>query len=245
MKKRCQNGTRKNKKTGKCKPYKSSRLPLKKTKSNKSVEKKLSNNFSKKRDLSKKYNYDKVINYKNVLYYAVTFDDKEYGKLLKEIYKNKIFSDIHVNSLTLSKEENKLISSFNPNDKIKIITLPDSKNKIIYKLNEHIHITILFVGKKENENAHKIEPFINSPVNCVVTRYAISEKFIVAEVKFKNNDFEVPYFGNKIMHITIGLRQSLDKKNKVFPKDSPTAFKEGTVYELEKEIPLTGTISVM
>ncbi len=184
------------------------------------------------------------VNYKNVLYYGITFNDTQYTKLLEIIHKNPVFSNIHINDLALNKDEIKIISSLKSWEKFNIVTLPDSENRIIYKLNEHIHITILFVGKKENEHAHKVEPFVDKTVNCVITRYAISEKFIVAEVKFKNNDFEVPYFGNEIMHITIGLRQSLDKKNKVFPKDSPTAFTEGTVYELEEEIPLTGIISI-
>lgn len=182
------------------------------------------------------------VNYKDVLYYGITFNDTQYTKLLEIIHKNPVFSNIHINDLALNKDEIKIISSLKSWEKFNIVTLPDSKNRVIYKLNEHIHITILFVGKKENEHAYIVQPFIDKTVNCVVTRYAISEKFIVAEVKFKNNDFEVPYFGNEIMHITIGLRQSLDKKNKVFPKDSPTAFKDGNVYELEEELNLFGTI---
>ena len=92
----------------------------------------------------------------------------------------------------------------------------------IYLLNNKFHITLLFMGGKSNEHNEEFTSLEGNSINVSVNRIGFSENFFVLGVNIPS---EIPYYGNEIKHITVGLRQKVGKF-KVFPKDSPTAFSE-------------------
>jgi hypothetical protein len=94
----------------------------------------------------------------------------------------------------------------------------------IYLLNNKFHITLLFTGGKPNEHDEEFANLEENSVNVSVNRVGFSESFFVLGVSIPS---EIPYYGNEIKHITVGLRQKAGKF-KVLPKDSPTAFSEET-----------------
>jgi hypothetical protein len=99
-----------------------------------------------------------------------------------------------------------------------------------YNINDKFHITMLFINKFNIKFASVLDTFVDSTMQVVVNSYAISDDFItfgVESIKYK--DCDVPYFGNDIKHITCGI----SKNKKLFPKDSPNAFINGVIYNIE------------
>ena len=97
-----------------------------------------------------------------------------------------------------------------------------------FNIQTEFHITILFTGCRINKNISQLVELFNNRYTVEIDRIAISDKFIVLGVNENNIPF--PYFGNKIIHITIGQTKGMKLK----PIESPSAFSEGTVLKFEK-----------
>ncbi len=196
-----------------------------------------------------------TINYSEILYYSIIFDKTTYelilNKLLnysflKGMYKYKSIDEIYniLQNIEIEKEDvNKfesILKKLTPNDNFTISTKKITNNGTninLYKLNDKLHTTILYTGGKVEPNAYKIEPFVGKETNLMVKSFGISDDFIVCGIELV--DKAIPYYGNLIQHITIGLRKS-DKK--LFPKDSPTAFENGVKIILNEPFEITGKI---
>lgn len=112
----------------------------------------------------------------------------------------------------------------------------------VYKINEKFHITMLFLkgGEDEIEKKAKIEEKIGDECIIKIKSMAHSDDFITLGVEF--GDEVMPYYGNEIKHITIGIRKTTDGK-KLFPKDSPSAFTNGLLVEYDTPIEIKGIIT--
>ena len=115
-----------------------------------------------------------------------------------------------------------------------VLTDSETRN---YKLNTKFHTTLLYTGGKEHEHEDKFVDFIDNEYTVEIKRIGYSEDFIVLGVDFQN---DIPYYGNEIKHITIGMRQ-LDGK-KLFPKNSPNAFTDGHTIVLDQTVLVTAKI---
>jgi len=159
-------------------------------------------------------------NYSHILYYTLKLENDKIHEILTN------------NNISIYKKDDNL-EIFHPHI-IDILQLKDEDkfvihNKNIYKLNKDFHITLLYVGgKKESlpdENGKtnfdkciELENFLHSNVQIILEKISISEKFIAIKVLSCDN---IPYFGNPVIHITIGLKIS---KEKLKPADSPSVF---------------------
>lgn len=203
----------------------------------------------------------------NDIYYldnAGTIEEKVFGD------KNMVFSEDELEKKSLKKINTiqnftSIISKLNPKDSFipryeqkaetktetqeitDTIVLPE---KILYKLNDKFHITMLFLDGKKDERALEFVPFLNKSVKVKVVSIGLSDKFIVCGVELgkiasdeEQEQIQVPYYGNPIQHITIGIKKT-DTKFKLFPKDSPSAFEEGCVIRLDEPLDITGTLIV-
>ncbi len=112
-----------------------------------------------------------------------------------------------------------------------------------YKYNEDFHITLLFVGCKDNKNIQTMKSVLNTQCTITCDKIAISDKFITLSVETivdKDNNENIPYFGNEIKHITVAL----SKKHKgLRPLNSPTAFSEGENIIFSEKIIIHGKIN--
>jgi len=112
-----------------------------------------------------------------------------------------------------------------------------------YKLNEHFHITLLYVGGKENIHVDQLIPFNGAKSTIIVNSIAKSDDFIVLGVSsiIGEDGSNLPYFGNPIKHITIGL----NKTKKLSPVNSPTAFSAEEAFKAEVLFPLKAVVSIV
>ena len=135
----------------------------------------------------------------------------------------------------------------------------NEKNSV-YKLIQDTHVTLLYTGKKLHEKEHEFAPFlsqnadakadpsvveedISKTYDVIVNKIGYSDKFIVLGVTLPE---EIPYYGNEIRHITVGLRQKKDKKFKAVPVNSPQALNEDkTPIILETPIIINGKINTV
>lgn len=179
----------------------------------------------------------------DVLYYSIIFPD-QYHCILSDVQKTilgnvtnssqglfvKNDDDMHFSVLFsrdvdpedivhIGERYQKLIKELRKNDIFMVF------NNIFYKINDGFHITTLYVGGKTNESCAIMEKNLNREIIIQFDKIAISTDFITIGV----SDFDHPYFGNPIRHITVGLSKS---GKKIFPKDSPTAFEKGTVHNI-------------
>ena len=214
-------------------------------------------------DKVSKINLDeKKINYSEILYYSILFDVHTYKLILEKLLtnNNNMISGIYkletknkiVNLLDSTNNNewnknletdtnnqiNKILDKLIPNDNFAIGI--KEKNTTIYKLNEKFHTTILYTGGKEEPRVLEFEPLVGSDVNLNVKSFGISDNFIVCGIEIL--DKSIPYYGNPIQHITIGLKKSDSAKFKLFPKDSPTTFDKGVKIVLNEPFVITGKI---
>lgn len=112
-----------------------------------------------------------------------------------------------------------------------------------YKLNEHFHSTLLYVGGKENDHINELLPFDGAKCTIIVNSIAKSDDFIVLGVLsiICEDGSDLPYFGNPIKHITIGL----NKTKKLSPVNSPTAFTADGAFKYEVSFPLKAVVSIV
>jgi hypothetical protein len=99
-------------------------------------------------------------------------------------------------------------------------------NGVFYKVNDAFHITTLYTGGKAHDKCAEMESQVGKELPVSFKRVAISNSFITLGV----GDLPCSYYGNEIKHVTFGLSKS---GKKVFPKDSPTAFSNGTVADID------------
>jgi hypothetical protein len=201
------------------------------------------------------------LDYSKILYYSLVFDDDNYNKILSivftntnifGIYKYKSSDQIEIikekpndKNYDFKKDFSNIICKLNPND-IFAIGYNDSnikngkQNKILYKLNEKFHTTMLYLGGKKDIKALDFEPIIGKDIFAKIISVGISDKFIVCKIELV--DKSIPYYGNPIQHITIGLKKTESNKFKLFPKDSPTAFDEGIIINLDDPLEIFGKL---
>lgn len=216
-------------------------------------------------DKVSKINLDeKKFNYSEILYYSILFDDNTYKLILEKLSTNNknIITGIYklesknkiINLLDYTNNDewnknfdsdtnnqiNKILDKLTPNDNFAISLGIDEGKTTIYKLNEKIHTTILYTGGKEEHRALELEPLVGSKVSLNVNSFGISDNFIVCGIEIL--DKSIPYYGNPIQHITIGLKKSDSTKFKLFPKDSPDAFDKGVKIVFDKPFEITGII---
>ena len=165
-------------------------------------------------------------------------NDKKEQSLEKEDFTNILYY-----SIQLSEE-----SELEIKNNIEILKHIDSIKDI--QINKHFHITALFTGGKFDNNAEKFNDFLNKNIKIEIKSYAVSNDFIVLSVcdlsttlnDTISNDIKsdnIPYFGNPIKHITYGVK----KGGK--PVNSPTAFKNGIIYQFEKPLLLNGLLEIV
>ena len=112
-----------------------------------------------------------------------------------------------------------------------------------YKLNENFHCTLLYVGGKENVNVDELLPFDGTNCTIIVNSIAKSDDFIVLGILsiINENGSDLPYFGNPIKHITIGL----NKTKKLSPVNSPSAFTAEGAFKSEVLFHLKAVVSIV
>jgi hypothetical protein len=158
------------------------------------------------------------------LYYSITVSYNEIINIIK-----KTFPVIYNKEEIKEKMTDLYVDKLNDNEQYII----DGIN--IYTLNDEFHITTLFTGGKENEHSDIFEKIINKKIKIKLNKLAISINYIVLGVEsinFIDNSADVPYYGNLIKHITIGL----NKKNKVYAKNSYLALSDGIIHDIDIEI---------
>lgn len=198
------------------------------------------------------------IDYSKILYYSLVFNDEEYLKVLSLIHDNtNIFFGIYKytkdENIVIKEKSNEkgydvksdfstILTKMSFDDKFIVKYNENNKNieKTLYKLNDKFHTTMLYLGGKKDTRALEFEPIIGDEIRVKIISIGISNKFIVCGIKF--DDKSIPYYGNPIQHITIGLKKTESSKFKLFPKDSPTAFEEGIKINLEKPLIITGKL---
>lgn len=185
---------------------------------------------------------------KDLLYFSLEYSEQCYTELLQNLVSLEPSLSVYMKTdnevvKLLDTIQNPpeffdcLISKLNDGDVFLI------KQDKLYKLNDKIHTTMLYTGGKEDKRISDLEPLIDSMISVNLKSFGISDNFIVAELEITNPD--IPYYGNPIQHITIGLRQKESKKFKIFPKDSPTALSDGTKYFLEESFSFDGILTTV
>lgn len=113
----------------------------------------------------------------------------------------------------------------------------------LYKLNDYFHSTLLYVGGKENAHIDELLPFEGTKCTIIVNSIAKSDDFIVLGVSSitDENGSDVPYFGNPIKHITIGL----NKTKKLSPVNSPSAFSVKGAFKKEVLFHIKAFVSIV
>ena len=103
-------------------------------------------------------------------------------------------------------------------------------NNTLYKLNDEFHITLLFTGGKEHEKCEEMESQLNKTLKVSINKIAVSNDFITIGVDDLGN---CSYYGNPVKHITVGIAKY---GKKLLPKDSPSAFENGAVVEVDLNV---------
>lgn len=228
---------------------------------------KLENIFSNlninKEDIHKNENKNIIeLDYSNILYYSLVFDNDVYDKIVSLIFDNTNISGIYkfvsnndidvikekinTNQNDYKKDFLNIISKLLPNDIFavkynnNIEGLEQKQNHTLYKLNDKFHTTMLYLGGKKDVRAIELENFVNKEISIKIMSIGMSDKFIVCGIEFENN--KIPYYGNPIQHITIGIKKLESDKLKLLPKDSPTAFDDGIKILLNEPIEIKGKI---
>lgn len=157
-------------------------------------------------------------------FYSIDFDSDEILNIVKKNLPNCNFVDHDTLINTFTCDVNYLYQQCMRGDKFIII------DKNVYKINSVFHITTLFVGNKPHELSKQFDEQGVKQVKITINKIAISENFITLGVA----DFDALYYGNPIKHITFAISQCSPQK--LFPKDSPTAFNTGKIIDIECEI---------
>ena len=178
---------------------------------------------------------------RSILYYSIIFPD-QYERILK-IVQEKLFGNRTADYSgglfvkqddgfgpcfgSISEEDKKIICETYHNiiSQFKRGEIFVLYNNTFYKINSHFHITILYVGGKEHEKSVEMESQMGREIQVPIDKFAISSEFIALRV----GDLRCHYYGNSVKHITIGLAKS---EKRLLPKDSPKAFTEGHVCDV-------------
>jgi hypothetical protein len=197
------------------------------------------------------------VNYSSILYYSIVFPN-QYENIIKLVHQ-KVKGSFFVKKEgdgfdeylglcddTNNQKENKEDKEeFFKTHQKNIQSLKSGevfavRENVFYKINDEFHITTLFTGgsktptisKETNENLSDImEKHQGSELEVFFDKIAVSSDFIV--IGIDKNNFNCPYYGNPVAHITVGLSKS---GKKVFPKDSYTALEKGTVFKSDAKV---------
>lgn len=210
------------------------------------------------------------LDYSKILYYSMVFNNNDYNKILSFVFENTnifgIYKCGNINGCEnkstseqieiikekqndkcydFKKDFSPIISKLTPGDIFAIgynnfNNVDSEQNKTLYKLNEKFHTTMLYLGGTKDIRALELEQIIGKEINVKIISISISNKFIVCGIELE--DKSIPYYGNPIQHITIGLKKTDSNKFKLFPKDSPTAFDEGIKINLDHPLEISGMI---
>ena len=186
------------------------------------------------------------IDYSNILYYSLKFEknDDIIEIILNNVKKSEIFKNISGSILSDSIKDKifkfpNLLKSLKENDNV--IFIDDCS----YNINNEFHVTVLYTGGKTDDRCIELNKLINNKYNIYVTKIGITPKFITLGISFGLADAvdTVPYYGNDIKHITIGLNKHDFKK--IYPKDSFNALLSEDVIILDKPIVLEAALIVV
>ena len=188
------------------------------------------------------------IDYSNILYYSLKFEkyDDIIEIILNNVKKSELFKNISGSILSDSIKDKifkfpNLLKSLKENDNV--IFIDDCS----YNINNEFHVTVLYTGGKTDDRCIELNKLINNKYNIYVTKIGITPKFITLGISFgladATDEAEVPYYGNDIKHITIGLNKHDFKK--IYPKDSFNALLSDDVIVLDKPIVLEATLIVV
>jgi len=182
--------------------------------------------------------------YTKLLYISLDYSDEIYQKLLEKIIlldpSISIYKKTSEGVIKLLGTVQMPVEYFDPLiEKLKDQNMFIIKSDKLYKLNDKIHTTMLYTGCNDDTRISSLQPYFESTINVNINKFAISDNFIVAEIDFNSN---IPYYGNSIKHVTIGLRIKNSKKFKIFPKDSPTALSDGEKFIFEKTLSFDGIL---
>lgn len=217
-------------------------------------------------DKNKEESETNELDYSKILYYSLVFNQNEYDKILSLVYDNtnifgiyklktpeqieSIMEKQNDNGYDVEKDFANIISKLALGDNFAIKynenkNIVQNKNNFqsqtLFKLNDKFHTTMLYLGGKKDIKALELEPHVGCEIKAKIVSIGISNKFIVCGIEFV--DKTIPYYGNPIQHITIGLKKTESNKFKLFPKDSPTAFEEGVKISFtENQIEITGKL---
>ena len=111
-----------------------------------------------------------------------------------------------------------------------------------YKIQSEFHMTLLYTGGKENEYLSYFTPLYGMKYEIEIDKIGISENFITLGVNKMTN---VPYYGNKIKHITVGIEIRNKNQKKLFPKDSPKALIDSNIIIFENPYIIEGKIEAI
>ena len=190
-----------------------------------STDKNLTNLFDKDAEnLTDKLN-NMSINHSNILYYELKFSKENYSKILQFVLDN-------------TKNDGLLSLNNCPDNFAKILKTSKETDKIIisgdsaYKINDEFHITVLFTGGKQDDKGIELCKFLNNKYDIIIEKIGMTDDFISVGVIIKG---DLPYYGNNVKHITIGLNK-FGKSKKVFPKDSYTALLSDNIVIPDKPL---------
>jgi hypothetical protein len=189
--------------------------------------------------------------FSDILYYSIVFSPTEHQLVLKLIDNTVFKNTVSTTKGLFVKTETSFIPCFtvdlSTTDKATLVMQHQKafsqlktnevfiiNDGVLYKLNDEFHITTLFTGGKKHEKSEEMEAHLGKELQISLQKIAVSNDFITIGL----GDFTSPYYGNDFKHMTIGLAKS-DKK--IFPKDSPNAFSNGKVYDVN--VTITGLTS--
>lgn len=187
---------------------------------------------------------------KRILYYSINFNNEVILKLVEKYLFDLPSNDTNTN-IYIKLNEKSDIDSFNTLytkiekntkniiyttfeniiNKLKINDLFIINNNQLYLINKSFHITTLFTGGKQHVNSAEMDNQLDKKVIVKLNKFAISHDFITFGVEFIHyeDEMDASYYGNHIMHITIGLNIMGEK---VFPKNSYIALSDGETIEI-------------
>ena len=111
---------------------------------------------------------------------------------------------------------------------------------VLYKLNNKFHITVLYTGGKEDKHCDELQKYLDMNFKVTIDKIGVNDSFICIGVSVP---VDLPYYGNDVKHITVGLNNS----KKVFPKDSFKALRhddETNVSDNDNKFDVDGILKV-
>ena len=175
-----------------------------------------------------------LLDYSNILYYELSFSTEDYNKILDFVVKT-------TNGTIIKKEDENVDEKFIPFiNKLKTGEKVLAIKDVLYKLNNEFHITVLYTGGKEDKHCDELQKYLDMKFKVSIDKIGVNDSFICIGVSVP---IDLPYYGNDVKHITIGLN-NFDKSKKVFPKDSFKALLDDNVKDNDDKFDVDGILKV-